>query len=113
MARKCFTSFLVEKHWLLIHTCFLLAFLIHLFSIVDDLLHPDQTTTSIQGHTLEELPILFKICINPGFNMEKIREEGYSDISRYFLGESQFNKTTYGWAGLADTNNETESSVRG
>ena len=82
--------FLVKNHWLLIHTCFIFAFLIQLFSIVIDLLHPDQTTTSIQEQKLQELPILFKICINPGFNIEKLREQGYSSNYRYFLGKSRY-----------------------
>ena len=97
----------------MIHTCFSLAFLIQVFIIVDDLLNPTETTTSIEEKKLEELPILFKICINPGFNIDKVREEGYSDISRYFLGESQFNNTNYGWAGHSNTSNETTSSARG
>ena len=95
------------------HTCFFLAFLIQVFSIVDDLLHPIQTTTSIKQHKLEELPILFKICINPGFNMKKIREEGYSNEYGYFMGKSKYSNNTYGWAGHTNTSNEGESSVRG
>ena len=84
-----------------------------MFSIVDDLLHPIQTTTSIKEQKLEELPILFKICINPGFNMQKIREEGYSNEYGYFMGKSRFSNNTYGWAGHTNTSNEGESLVRG
>ena len=111
--KKISCSFLCKKHWFLIHTCFFFAFLIQVFSIVDDLLHPTQTTTSIEEQKLEELPILFKICINPGFNMEKIKEEGYLTEYQYVLGKSQYDNTTYGWAGHSYTGNETVSSVRG
>ena len=113
MTRQFSCGFLCKNHWFFIHTCFSLAFLIQVFSIVDDLLHPTQTTTSIEEQKLEELPILFKICINPGFNMEKIKEEGYSDEYGYFLGKSRYSNTTYGWAGHANTSNKGESSVRG
>ena len=80
---------------------------------MDDLLHPTQTTTSILEQQLGEIPILFKICVNPGFDMDKIKEAGYSDSYRYFLGKSQFDNNTYGWAGHSNITDEEGSTVRG
>ena len=103
--RRQITKFLTTKYWLIIHFGFFLAFLAQFASIVQDLLHPSQTTTSIQEHKVTEIPILFKICVNPGFNLTKIKEEGYKDTYYYFLGQSMYSNTSYGWSGI--NNNRT------
>ena len=46
-----------------------------------------------------EFPVLFYVCITPAFHIEKIIEAGYSNLWYYFMGESRFGNTTYGWAG--------------
>ena len=101
--RRQITKFLTAKYWLIIHSGFFLAFLVQFTSIVQDLLHPSQTTTSIQEHRITEIPILFKICVNPGFNLTKIKEEGYSDSYHYFLGRSKYSNTSYSWSGKSVT----------
>ena len=45
-----------------------------------------------------EFPVLFKLCVTPGFKLEKIVGSGYSDLFYYFLGKSKFGNN-YGWAG--------------
>ena len=97
--RRQIIKFLTTKYWLIIHFGFFLAFLAQFASIVQDLLHPSQTTTSIQEHKVTEIPILFKICVNPGFNLTKIKEEGYTNTYEYFLGHSKYSNTSYGWSG--------------
>ena len=37
--------------------------------------------------------------MKPGFNTTALKEEGYAGISEYFLGQSRFNNSLYGWAG--------------
>jgi hypothetical protein len=50
-----------------------------------------------------EFPIIFKIWANPAFNMTALSEEGYDTesggIYDYFLGQSKYNRSLYGWAG--------------
>ena len=103
--RRQITKFLTTKYWLIIHFGFFLAFLVQFTSIVQDLLHPSQTTIRIQEHKVTDIPILFKICVNPGFNLTKIKEEGYTNTYYYFLGQSMYSNTSYGWSGI--NNNRT------
>ena len=51
-----------------------------------------------------DLPITIKVCVSPGFNATALQEFGYSDTYFYFLGNSVYNDTFYGWAGHTDTN---------
>ena len=46
-----------------------------------------------------EFPILIKICVIPAYNITALYEYGYADYYRFFLGQSRFNESTYGWAG--------------
>ena len=113
MAGKCSANFLIKRHWLLIHIAFSLAFLFQFVSIVDDLLYPTQTTTSTENQMVDQLPVLFKICVNPGLNISKIKEEGYLHTYKYFLGISKYNSTNYGWSGHTNTSGGMGSTVRG
>lgn len=69
-------------------------------------------TTDITEKQLKNLqfPIMFKICMKPGFNTTALKEEGYAGISEYFLGRSRFNSSVYGWAGHSNTS-EARSTV--
>ena len=49
--------------------------------------------------TIQDFPVVFKICIQPGFAAETLKTVGYSDIHSYFLGESLYNRSLIGWAG--------------
>ena len=46
-----------------------------------------------------EFPIVIKICVIPTYNMTALYEHGYEDEYYYFLGQSRFNESAYGWAG--------------
>ena len=89
-----------------------LAFTWQLYGIVSEWVKPSQKTTDITEKKLDqfELPLIFKICPDPGFNLSAIREEGYDDIWHYFYGRSSFNNSIFGWAGHTNTS-ETRGSV--
>ena len=46
-----------------------------------------------------EFPIIFKICVLPGFDMEELRSVGYDSPRTYFLGQGSVVPHTIGWAG--------------
>jgi hypothetical protein len=50
-----------------------------------------------------DFPLIFKICVNPGFNETVVYEAGYDNIGMYFLGRSRFNYSKVGWAGHTNT----------
>jgi hypothetical protein len=46
-----------------------------------------------------DFPIVFKICVTPGFDEVALQEAGYDSTNSYFYGTSIYNETTIGWAG--------------
>ena len=46
-----------------------------------------------------EFPVVFKICINPGFYEDQLNKAGYSKVGFYFDGISKYNDSIIGWAG--------------
>ena len=64
--------------------------------------NPDITEVQLKDLTF---PIIFKICMKPGFKTTALKEEGYAGISEYFLGQSRFNNSLYGWAGNTNMSN--------
>ena len=46
-----------------------------------------------------EFPLVIKICTVPGFNQTALHEAGYEDTWKFFLGQSRFNESVFGWAG--------------
>ena len=79
----------------------LVAFLYQLGALVYSYANPNQTITKIEKKNLNEMkfPVIFKICIKPGFDAEELLRAGYKQAARYFVGESRYNKTLVGWAG--------------
>ena len=94
-------SFITKHHWKLINILCCVACIWQFYGVVYDWVYPSQKTTDVTEKKLDdiEFPIIFKICIKPGFNNTAFKEEGYSDITDYFLGRSRFNSSVYGWAG--------------
>ena len=89
-----------------------MAFSWQIFCIFKEWILPSQEITSATEVKLTdiELPILFKVCPDPGFNTTALREEGYAGIYEYFLGRSMFNTSLYGWAGHTN-NSQTRGTV--
>ena len=46
-----------------------------------------------------EFPVLFKICIKPGFDTSELHKAGYKSIWSYFTGQSRYDESVYGRAG--------------
>ena len=59
-----------------------------------------------------EFPLTIKVCVSPGFNDTALQEVGYTDTFYYFLGESRYNDSIYGWGGHTNTS-EVFGSVLG
>ena len=87
--------------WYVIRTSCLTAFSIQIVLLVYSQIEPSQTVTSTtkKAITVGEYPIVFKICIKPGFNESALWEFGYNSVAGYFSGESRFNDSLVGWAG--------------
>ena len=95
-------------HWIIFHApfylirvgCFL-AFLAQISILIFGMMNPKTTLTGTQKVGFEEIdfPLVFKVCIKPGFNDRELRKFGYRNSFMYLLGMSMFNKSTFGWAG--------------
>ena len=48
---------------------------------------------------MKEFPLLTRICVSPGFDMEALLKAGYNSTNSYFSGKSRFNHSVIGWAG--------------
>ena len=61
--------------------------------------------------SLKELPMLFKICLNPGFRHEALQAAGYEGVKSYFTGLLNIgNEKVLGWVGNS-TEAKSESTV--
>ena len=91
----------VKYAWILVNAICALILTFQLSLVLDTYINPTVTHTWEKDVKLEdmEFPIVFKICVIPGFNTTALNEVGYDDSWSYFLGKSRFGNTTYGWAG--------------
>ena len=101
-------SFLIimKLHWVMINVGCVVAFLIQLGSVfIDGYIAPTEIQSVTENKNLRdtEFPLVFKICVNPGFNTSAIHEAGYSAHNQYFKGRSKYNKSVYGWGGHTNT----------
>lgn len=87
--------------------------MIQLASILEDFIKPTLTNTMVEKKKLEDFnfPLLFKICPMVGFNETALKEYGYETASRYFKGESMFNRSMKGWGGHKNDSLEPQDSV--
>ena len=102
-------------HKALVTAVCVFAFLWQLSTVAKEWLVPTQSTMSVEETDLDvqDFPVLFKICPNPGFNLKTLNEEGYRLIQHYFSGQSMYNSSHYGWAGHYDTDNSPNYTVKG
>ena len=91
--------------WLLVNLFCTVVLTVQLVVVLDSYVNPTNTRTWDEEVMLAdiEFPLIFKICVIPGFNEKAINDAGYYDTYFYFLGQSLFDNRTYGWAG--HTNN--------
>ena len=81
--------------------CFLAA-TIQLGFIFGSFINPTLLNTSVKEIDLQDIdfPVEIKICAQPGFNENALKEMGYEEgIWSYFFGRSRFNSSIFGWAG--------------
>ena len=103
---------IVKHHRKILNLLCCVAFTWQLFGMADEWINPVQKTTDITEKKLNDMkfPIIFKICMKPGFNVAALNREGYASITDYFLGQSRYNSSIYGWAGHTNTS-ETRNTV--
>ena len=92
-----------------------IAFTIHAIINLYITLNPQETVLRFEPRNLDdiEFPVVFKICLNPAFKIDKIKLAGYSSLQDYFLGKSKYHRTNFhGWAGHYE-NGSIISSVEG
>ena len=96
-----------KKLWFLPYTVFFLAFAFQTFHIIKEIVIPTETNIHVENQMLGELPILFKICVNPVFNNTMLKQEGYKKLGfNFFNGRMGMGteKEYLGWGGLNGSN---------
>ena len=87
--------------WVLVNLLCIVFFSLQLVHILEGYAKPTVTRTWEEEVFLQDIdfPLTIKICVIPGFNQTALNESGYYDTWFYFLGQSAFNDSIYGWAG--------------
>ena len=85
----------------LIRCVCLLAFLVQTTTLIAGMVSPKDTVIKTQKIDLAEIdfPLIFKVCVKPGFNETQLKILGYRNSHDYLVGTSKYNKTVFGWAG--------------
>ena len=80
---------------------FLLAVCLTIWNI-NQRFNTNKTTTFTNNERLEQIPFPLKISIliNPGLDLSKLDEVGYSTVGSYISGFNKWGKKCIGWAGL-------------
>ena len=63
-----------------IHIVTILGFLTHVLVFTYHQLFPQKTSSRLEERKLDdiEFPILFKICLNPAYDLQKLKDVGYT-----------------------------------
>lgn len=95
----------MKFHWVFIHLVCFGGFLFQLSDVFIEFLNPTTTNTAESDRKLREtdFPLIFKICVIPGFNKSAIQEAGYKGLNDYFGGRSKYNESVFGWGGHSDS----------
>ena len=88
----------------MLNLMFSAAFVIQLVHLFPNYVQPDQLNTVmeiVKLKQLEEFPLVFKVCLRPGFNMTVLANHGYFTTDQYFWGTNDFGwaPSDVGWAG--------------
>ena len=91
----------VKWLWVIVNLFCTVVLAIQLANILEGYIKPSLTRTWEEELMLRDIdfPVIVKICVIPGFKEKALQEAGYQDTWFYFLGQSMFDNTTYGWAG--------------
>ena len=90
-----------RKPLVFVHTICIAVCIIQVIILTRGLIQPTQTVVNTVRMNLTKIrfPLVFKICIKPGFNGSEIVNAGYKSRYWYFRGQSMYNSSIYGWAG--------------
>ena len=99
-----FKIFTTKSLWALANLVCTALLALQLGHVLEGYVNPTITRTWEKEVGLEDIdfPVNIKICVIPGFNQTALQEVGYEDTWRYFLGQSMFNQSVYGWAGHSE-----------
>ena len=78
-----FVHFLCKQPWAFALLPCVAAFLVQITTLADEMINPTQTvvnTRRLNLSQLEAFPVVFKLCIQPGYNQTAIWEAGYSEV---------------------------------
>lgn len=91
----------IKTVWVFANLVCTVVLAIQLVNVLESYIQPTITRTWEEEVPLEdiEFPLVIKICIVPGFNQTALHEAGYEDTWKFFLGQSRFNESVFGWAG--------------
>ena len=84
------------------HLAFAIPLAAQLFSLVREAANPTELKTSMSKESLstfETFPLLGRICVKPGLDVEKLAAFGYANPSSFYMGVSRFNDSVLGWSG--------------
>ena len=86
---------------LLIKLAGFICYLVHMYFIFYHQVYPSETFTRMVEKPLYDIqfPLIFKLCVTPALNVSELKSAGYRNIWRYFLGQSDYNTSLYGWGG--------------
>ena len=78
-----------------------IASIIQVYNILYETFNPYITTSYETEEHLTSIPVIFKLCPKPAFNLTALIEFGYGSdgVWSYTIGRSKFNRSIYGWAG--------------
>ena len=95
-------KYMIQHHFLLVNLACFIAFTVQFGNVFTGYMWPKHTNTHMEEKKLLDIdfPVIFKICVRPGFNNTVIEELGYKrTLVQFFIGRSMFNRSIYGWAG--------------
>ena len=84
------------------YTVFAIPLAAQLFSLVQEATHPTELKTTMKKESLsnfDDFPLLGRICVKTGLDIEKLGYYGHSDPSGFYMGVSRFNDSIFGWSG--------------
>ena len=104
----------MKSPWYLIRFACLVAFLVQITTLIAGMINPKETLIRTEKVDFDQIdfPLVFKICIKPGFNETELKILGYRNSLDYLMGKSKYNESLFGWAGHT-ADGKTVSNVSG
>ena len=77
------------------------VFLWTIITLIIHVVHQKENLTENERVMLSEIefPLIFKVCMKPGFDDQALNDMGYENNLAYFAGQSRLNSSLFGWAG--------------